>query len=144
MLGGCSWFGGDKATSEQLSVFDLKVGDCTITPQDVTIEITSLDRVACDVAHQQEVFAVTPYIEAGSAEPPEEFPGADALTAFADGTCAEAFLTYVGVDYRDSRLYYTYLLPSARGWEQNGDRQITCFVTTTGDVLEQSVKNTQW
>ena len=145
-LGGCHflWWGGDDAKGKAVSVFDLTAGDCTLTPTDVTVEITKIDRVACSVPHQQEVYAAVPYVDATTGDAPDAFPGNDALTAFADGTCAEAYTTYVGVDYRDSRLYFTYLLPSARGWEQDGDRQVVCFVTTTGDVLTQSVKNTKW
>jgi len=145
-LSGCSflWWGKDDASGTAVSVFDLAVGDCTLTPTDVTVEVTKIDRVACSVPHQQEVFAKAAYVDATTAETPDAFPGNDALTAFAQGACAEAFTSYVGVDYRDSRLFFTYLLPSARGWEQDDDRQVVCFITTTGDVLTQSVKNTQW
>ena len=29
-------------------------------------------------------------------------------------------------------MFFTYLIPSARGWEQNKDRSVVCFITTTG------------
>ena len=51
----------------------------------------------------------------------------------------------MGVDYRDSELFFTYLLPSPRSWEQDEDRTTLCFVTTTdGAQLTQSVEGTKW
>ena len=49
--------------------------------------------------------------------------------------CAQNFQSYVGISYLDSSLFFTYLLPSARGWEQSKDRAVICFVTTTGADL---------
>jgi hypothetical protein len=37
----------------------------------------------------------------------------------------------------------TYLLPSARSWQQGEDRSVLCFVTTTGDPLTNSVKGSK-
>lgn len=71
------------------------------------------------------------------------YPGEDVLSKFADGTCAQRFGEYVGVDYLDSKLFFTYLLPSARSWEQAADRNVLCFVTTTGGKLTKSVKGTK-
>ncbi|GAA2241613.1 hypothetical protein GCM10010401_13030 [Rarobacter faecitabidus] len=136
------WKKGDDIKA--VSVFDLQVGDCTLTPQDVTVEITEVNRVACATEHQQEVFAIVPVTDPTTGEVPATLPGEDVLKTFADGACAAAFEGYVGVDYRDSSLFFTYLLPGARGWEQNDDRNVTCFITTTGDVLTQSVKGTGW
>ena len=65
------------------------------------------------------------------------------LKDFADGSCAAEFAAYVGVDYRDSSLFFTYLLPSARSWEQGDDRAVTCFITTTGAPLSESVRDSQ-
>ena len=39
------------------------------------------------------------------------------------------------MSYLDSSLFFTYLLPSARGWEESNDRSVICFVTTTGQEL---------
>ncbi len=144
-VSGCSvlpWWNDDPG--EKISVFDLEVGDCTITPQDVTVEVTDLTRVDCSVEHQQEVFAVLPYVDPATDERPSTRPDEDALNAFADGACAAAFEDYVGVDYRDSDLFFTYLLPSTRGWEQNDDNNVVCFITTTGAMLTQSAKSTNW
>lgn len=142
---GCSllWWR-DNGPGSSVSVFDLKVGDCTLTPEDVSVEMTKITRVDCTVEHQQEVFALLPFTDPATSSTATTFPGDDALKSFADGACAAAFADYVGVDYRDSTLYFTYLLPSTRGWEQNADRNVVCFITTTGATLTQSVKNTTW
>jgi len=71
------------------------------------------------------------------------YPGEDVLTTFAQGACAQRYRGYVGVDYLDSTLFFTYLLPSARSWEQQADRNVLCFVTTTGTMLTKSVKGTK-
>ncbi len=71
------------------------------------------------------------------------YPGEDVLKKFADGTCAQRFSEYVGVDYLDSDLFFTYLLPSARSWEQASDRNVLCFITTTGGTLTSSVKGSK-
>ncbi|GAB2460525.1 septum formation family protein [Jatrophihabitans fulvus] len=72
-----------------------------------------------------------------------DYPGASVLKKFADGACAQAYGPYVGVDYLESDFFYTYLLPSARSWEQSGDRKVICFVTTTGGTLKSSVKGSK-
>ncbi len=135
VLAGCAWFGDDRATT--VEVFDLEVGDCVRTPEEAQVEVTGVTRVPCDDAHQMEVFALVPDAGAGG----EAYPGPDALKAFADGACAERFADYVGVDYRDSELFLTYLLPSTRGWGE-GDTTVTCLVTTTGATLTSSVAGT--
>lgn len=141
VLGSCSWvsgiFGGeDASTAKTISVFDIQSGQCFNPPATVESEIPELAVIPCDQGHLQESYAIVDYVIADGA--PDSFPGQSALTSFAEGACAEAFLDYVGISYLDSSLYYTYLLPSARSWEQS-DRKIVCFVTTTGETLTASV-----
>ncbi|WP_147525168.1 septum formation family protein [Cellulomonas timonensis] len=138
LLGGCAWFGGDEDTGDMVEVFDLAVGDCLRTPAEVTAELTEVERVSCEREHTLEVFAVAGYEPADA-----DFPGDAQLAAYADGACVAEFEGYIGVDYRDSDLFFTYLLPSARGWSQGEDRDITCLVTTTGAQLTASVRGTQ-
>ncbi|ROS21769.1 septum formation family protein [Cellulomonas sp. PhB150] len=144
---GCSVFDrGDK--TDGVSVFDVKVGQCFQVPEDITVELTDLPSVPCTTEHEQEAYARVAYTDPGTGSSagatPDDFPGDAALKSFADGACAAEFADYVGVDYRDSTLYFTYLVPSPRGWEQNSDRSVLCFVTTTGATLTASVKGTGW
>ncbi len=147
-LSGCGWisglFGKDDATKQtDSSVFTIAPGQCFNPPAVPIAEIANLAQIPCDQPHVQEAYAVTNYLPPGAGtttSSPLSFPGTAALTTFADGTCAEAFTAYVGVSYLDSSLFFTYLLPSARSWgEQGNDRQIVCFITTTGERLTASV-----
>lgn len=137
-LSGCSLFRHDDTST--VSALDVKPGDCALAPAAITTEVTNLKVVPCTDPHEQEVYAVVPYTGDGGTQTEMPYPGEAALKAFADGACLEAFSGYVGSDYRDSSLFFTYLLPSARGWQQGSDHDVTCFITTTGDQMTASVK----
>ena len=122
-----------KSKGANLSVFHLRTGECATTPHAVKAQLSNLSVVSCRQPHTQEVYALVDD-NAGST-----YPGASALQNFANGACLQRFARYVGVDYRDSSLFYTYLLPSVRSWSQ-GDRTVDCLVTTTGQALTRSVK----
>ncbi|SEE65873.1 septum formation family protein [Ruania alba] len=144
LAAGCSVFD----STDTASVFDLSAGDCVLAPEDVTVEISEVTVVPCDEPHQLEAYALAdfpaPSGQAQASAAGSSFPGDAALKDFADGACAEEFAGYVGVDYRDSSLWFTYLVPSARSWQAEDDRTVLCFVTTTGDELTQSVAGTGW
>jgi hypothetical protein len=145
-LAGCSWFGGGgKSKTSSESVFSVKVGQCFVAPSDVKAELSNLTRTPCTEPHTQEAYASVPYQATATAATTSNsaFPGNDVLSTFAQGACAQHYAAYVGVDYLDSKLFFTYLLPSARSWEQNNDRNILCFVTTTGAKLKSSVKGSK-
>lgn len=145
MLSGCStisgWFGhkgGEKTQST--SVFDLKVGDCFVAPTTVQAQLSDLSKVRCTQPHEEELYAVVKYPDAGAQA---AYPGESTLDTFAQGQCAAQFTSYVGIAYPDSSLWMTYLLPSARSWQQGDDRSVLCFVTTTGQKLTASVKGSK-
>lgn len=146
----CSWvsslFGDDDPSKPvAVTVFDAAVGDCFLAPSEVKAELPELSKVPCDVNHQQELYAIVKY-EAPSGTPSDtvdNYPGDAALDTYAQGVCAEQFTGYVGLAYPDSGLWMTYLLPSARSWQQGKDRSILCFVTTTGGALTKSVKGSK-
>jgi hypothetical protein len=137
-LTGC----GGSSKGNGTSVFHVKAGQCFLPPSKVQAELTSLKRVSCSTGHTQEAYAVVAYNGTGSGFT-DQYPGDTVLKTYADGVCAQKFSSYVGVDYQDSTLFFTYLLPSARGWQQSHDRNVVCFVTTTGAVLHKSVKGTK-
>lgn len=148
VLAGCSTFGGSSNGTKSISVFDVKPGECFAGQSKVKAELSSLSMVPCTSPHTQESYAVVKYRpnQSGTttaAPTGGAYPGGTALETYAKGACAQRFAGYVGVDYLDSTLYYTYLLPSARSWEQDDDRNVLCFVTTTGGTLKTSVKGSK-
>lgn len=139
---GCSMphFGDD---SRSTPVLQVKKGDCVVPPVAVQGLLSELTVVDCGRAHPMEAYAVVPY-EGRDGGVPTVYPGQAALKAFADGACLATFTGYVGVDYRDSSLFFTYLMPTARDWrEGRGDISVTCFVTTTGPQFTSTVRGTK-
>jgi hypothetical protein len=132
--GACSRNSKTAAKGKDQSVFNLKVGDCVMPPTTVKSEIDKVRVLACTEPHTEEAFAVVPYSQG------DTYPGDKVLKTFADGACLEKYQGYVGVAYTDSSLFYTYLLPSARGWSDGKDRNVICLITTTGEKLTASVK----
>jgi hypothetical protein len=150
-LVGCS--GGGSGVKD-ISVFSVKPGECFSAPKDVKVQLSTLTKKPCSREHTQEAYAVVAFAPPGgagatAARPTavpsltSSYPGSDVLTTFAQGACAQRYAGYVGVDYLDSSLFFTYLLPSARSWEQADDRDVICFVTTTGSTLTSSVKDSK-
>lgn len=124
-----------KATS--ISVFDLRVGDCVQPPAKVEPEVTKVKVVPCKDSHTMETFAISSYTKS------DAYPGDTELKNFADSVCLNAYQDYLGVAYPDSSLFYTYLLPSARSWNEGHDRKVVCEITTTGTPLTGSVKGSK-
>jgi hypothetical protein len=129
---------GSSDDGDGTSVMDVKVGQCFLAPGEVKAQISDVKRVDCGKPHAQEAYAA-PVYRAPDGKSTDAFPGDDALGKFAEGACAQDFGPYVGVDYLDSSLFFTYLAPSARSWEED-DRTVLCFVTATGGKLVGSVK----
>ncbi|MEO6885124.1 MAG: septum formation family protein [Jatrophihabitantaceae bacterium] len=142
-LAGCNWFGGGKSKSASESVFSVQPGQCFVAPATVKAELSDLTQTPCTQPHTQEAYAIVQYQAGTTSASNSAFPGNDVLSTFAQGACAQHYADYVGVDYLDSKLFFTYLLPSPRSWEQNDDYKIICFVTTTGGTLTSSVKGSK-
>lgn len=138
---GCGVLGGGKSKSA-VSVFDIKPGECFNPPGTIKAELSKLSTVTCSQPHTEESYAQVPFTNADGSQV-SAYPGDALLKTFADGACAQRYTGYVGKDYLDSSYFFTYLLPSARGWEQHKDRTVVCFVTTTGQPLTASVKGSK-
>jgi hypothetical protein len=121
------------------SVMDVEVGQCFLAQGDVKAQISDIEQVKCSQKHAQEAYATPSYQATADDTTSDAYPGDEALDQFAEGACAQDFGPYVGVDYLDSSLFFTYLAPSARSW-QDGDRTVLCFVTSAGRSLVGSVK----
>lgn len=149
LLSGCSKAGD---ITHSISVFAVRPGQCFQAPTSVKVQLSSLTETPCTKPHTQEAYAIVAYqAPAGSTSSTNangislttSYPGDDVLSSYAQGVCAQRYAGYVGIDYLDSKLFFTYLLPSARSWEQEDDRNVICFVTTTGSTLTTSVKGSK-
>jgi hypothetical protein len=137
-------FGSKSAVpSTSVSVFKVEIGQCFNPPPGTpTQNLSELTAIPCTAPHNQEAYAAVVY-KAPPGGNDSVYPGPEALASFANGACAQAFQSYVGVSYLDSSLFFTYLLPSARSWESGEDRTVLCFTTTTGKPLVISVKGSK-
>lgn len=105
-------------------------------PKKVQADLTSIEVVPCTTSHSQEVYALVK--DSGGST----YPTATKLNAFANAACLDHFAAYVGVPYQQSKLYFTYLLPSVRSWA-DGDRTVVCVAETVGTPLIKSIKGSK-
>ena len=127
------WFGDDTPKPQAVPVLKVSIGQCFATPPQES-ELTDLESLPCDVSHRQEAYALLDYQQPAGVQG-DAYPGDALLTNYANAACAEAFEPYVGVSYLNSSLYFTFLIPSARGWQESGDRTVTCFITRFENIM---------
>lgn len=141
VLAGCSDSGPDRdadgriTSSGDIDVFDLQVGDCLVLDDSVEPSVEKLPATPCDEPHQGEVYALHEIDD----EELDTYPGERELSNRAETACVAEFADYVGVDLADSTLFFTYLVPSIRGWQDGNDRTVVCLAVTAGETIEQSV-----
>lgn len=127
--------GGSEETSllpENDDVFTLAVGDCfteaefnTSFTGDEVSEVPTLD---CAEEHDAEVYHIETLSEGA-------FPGETAIESSATEACETNFETFIGVPYLESELYYSYLTPTEDGWNTIDDREIVCYIVTSGEMV---------
>lgn len=123
-----------------LSVFELRKGDCLDPAADVSGDIDKIAVAPCDEPHSQEVYAL---VEA----PEQPYPGPEGLATTANALCIGAMQEDLSLS-PDDGYYFSYLLPSFNGWNNDKDRTILCvfvFPTmglVTGSVVEQVAAGT--
>ena len=114
---------------------DLAIGTCFDDP-DADVELVTPDDipvVECDSPHANEVFDS---IDMGEGE----FPGATDVQAQAEILCLDAFEAYVGVEYTDTVLDFSWYFPTAESW-MIGGTNIICFAYRTDlSSIEGSVE----
>ena len=108
---------------EEISVFDLAVGQCLTLDQEAA-EIDSVGLIGCEQPHTAEVYAVVRH----PAPIGQSYPGAEAVNTFADEECLAAFADYVGVRYEVSEIFSTSLTPTELSWGKSGDREVVCLL----------------
>src|SRR5215204_5857590 len=117
-----------EAAGEPIDPATLAVGDCfeeRVLPNQGATEVDENQtvKVACTEPHLNEVYLVTQMTDEAGAP----FPGSDAITAFADQTCLDAFEPFIGMDYVHSVFEIGYTVPTEETWVLP-DRTVTCFV----------------
>lgn len=101
------------------NVFSLAVGTCFDDPSDFS-EVSNVPEVDCAEPHDNEVYYLFDL-------PDGSFPGSNAVDTAADEGCFEAFQPFVGTEYVNSILWYSYLTPTSGSWDA-GDREVVCFL----------------
>ncbi len=117
--------GGEIVEEGDLDVMSLKVGDCFNEVTWDGDETTSVPAVPCDEPHIYEAFYE--YSLPGGIMPTD-----DELAQSVDETCTPAFGDFVGLSYDESTLDYFYFSPTQEGWDDLGDRVVTCVIGTEG------------
>ncbi len=97
---------------------EASVGDCFQDPESER-EVGELEKVDCEEAHDNEVFAVFD-LDDGA------FPGTTELQALAQAGCAERFEGYVGSPLEESDLEVFGIAPTEETWDDADDREVIC------------------
>lgn len=123
-------------TAGELSVYELRTGDCfdggervaeAIGGERTVREVTA---VPCEDPHDNEVFAVFSHPAGEEAA----FPGEEEINDFAQDGCLERFPDYVGEPYEESPLELALIAPGAESWEEEDDRAIVCILYGDGPL----------
>lgn len=133
-LAGCAAvqgvLGGDDVPDGETDVFSIGVGDCLDDNGDT--EVLSVPVVDCADPHDFEAYLAKDMDDG-------DYPGPDAVTAFGDATCAQAFEDFVGAAEADTSLAWTYYSPLEDGWA-NGDREILCLAGDSNGQVTGSIE----
>ena len=109
---------GEIDKSGDLSVVDLRVGDCFDDKDPSADQIGDVKAVPCTTEHEFEVFYV-------GAMGDGSYPTGDAFETYVTQNCDPAFGAYIGKAYDDSDLDIFYLTPTDDSWRL-GDRTVKC------------------
>jgi len=128
----------DDDGTDPIDLGDSAVGMCLLFADDVGAKVDELPEVDCSVEHTHEIFAVIEH-------PADVYPGFDALEEFAQTACLGSFEPYVGIGAFDSELFYSWLVPTLDGWNDDEDREILCVLgrqdaaLMTGSMLASNI-----
>jgi len=119
-------------SNDSTDVFTLRVGDC-LNDSTATETVETVPTVPCPEPHDSEIYASI-IIEG------DTFPGAEDVLAEADAACLDAFSGFAGVEYADSKYFYSYYFPTESSWE-GGDREILCTIYDEAGPVTGSLQN---
>jgi hypothetical protein len=121
---------GQVRTAGDMSVYDLRTGDCFNGGERVAEEagkertVNQVTAVPCEQAHDNEVFGLFKH----PAPPDATFPGEGAVNKVAQDGCLERFEPYVGKPYDGSDLQVAVIAPGEKSWKEEHDRAIACVL----------------
>jgi hypothetical protein len=118
---------GDINKAGELSVNDLRVGDCfdLADPNASAVEKTAAK--PCTESHQYEIFFEDKM-------PDGAFPDSSVVKTWVQANCLPAFATYVGQTYDNSKLEVSWFRPNSEGWS-SGDHVVQCTVYDPNNSL---------
>lgn len=127
---------GTVVAAGQVSVFELRAGDCLNPAPDTTGELVDVPVVPCDQPHTQEVLGIATH-------PDDDYPGAQTLSGWADGACVTMLEQELDLTLDDG-VYVSYLLPTFDGWNVDEDRDVVCVMLfpTEGEMTGSLVAGT--
>jgi len=108
-----------------VSVFELELGACVNdqnTPEGADMD--AVEVVECQQPHDAELFAKLALTE-------DSYPGTDYLISEGGSRCQGAFGDFIGVEFTESVLDFTYYYPTPSSWV-DGDRSIYCLAVDPG------------
>ncbi len=115
-----------------VSVFDLKVGDCTMDTADTDKTVRTVELVACTEPHRGEVFA-------RYAVPGSKYPGEAEVKRLVYGHCLATVESYIGSAAAEKDQQLVYFMPTERSW--SGNRAAVCILAApAGQTVTGSSK----
>ncbi|MGH8992870.1 MAG: septum formation family protein [Acidimicrobiia bacterium] len=121
--------GEDKKPAVEVSVHDLRPGDCfdgtarqPEDPGDEERPALVVGSVPCSQSHDKEVFAVFEH----PAKPDSLYPGEKEVAKVAQDGCADRVAAYVGRSFEESDLLVAVIAPGPAFWDGDDDRTIVC------------------
>ena len=113
---------GEITASGGVGAFKVRIGDCIQMPSGAD-QVVSVEGVPCSTAHDAQAFAsfALPNLPA--------FPSPDEMDRLAGQGCLKYWAGAIGTSYESDRsVDMTFLFPTQESWDQQNDREVTCFV----------------
>lgn len=106
--------------SGDLTVTDLRVGDCFDLKSTDATTVNNVTARPCSEQHQHELFYSGSMLD-GS------YPDDSTFSSYVAANCGPAFGSYVGMPYQSSSLDVYYFTPTSASWS-DGNRTVECAV----------------
>jgi hypothetical protein len=119
---------GDNSETPVLSIGTTEGTTCLNIPGDLPAEVEKLPTIDCAEPHTHQVFWSGPYVDKAEPTKSDVYPGVETLDAFAQAECLTQFQIFVGISAFDSTLFYSWLVPTLKSWQDHDDRAILCVL----------------